>query len=459
MGTTVEVEDCEGVCHRMARALNSGLASDVQLSVAGQLYSVHRLVLSLASDVFQVMLASPNFAESRQSVVTLCENREEGAVFPLLLRYLYTGKLTLSCRYALPLLSLADKYDIRPLRALCCRFMCDRVVVASSLNLLTRWLCYSRSSYQQPLAESCLNFIKWNFECVASSDQFLRLDGETLLCLLRSDDLVVSDETSVYRHVLRWLAHVGDDGETNEDHCDAITLLRHVRFLMMSVSQLMELPSIQSGDDVRAFLIQRMVLASSAQLGFAQRDRPLTAGDERTYGPRLYTDERWCTSLTVDKFDQLPPYCTRTLVFHTPATMADRRSQLEWVVDVYPRGVWLRRAFLIGLQGKVEVPGAVSHDMRVTVAPRRLASCDCLRVRVAVMVVGRGAGPHDRYVHTVVTRCWLFSSSEPVLSFDPVLTKQQLSAEGAPSPLLLGEHRDQLCIRVVIIPMDASTSH
>ena len=51
------------------------------------------------------------------------------------------------------------------------------------------------SSFKQ----ACVNFVKWNFETVATSEQFADFDVEVLLYFLQQDDLVVQDEVSLYK--------------------------------------------------------------------------------------------------------------------------------------------------------------------------------------------------------------------------------------------------------------------
>ena len=51
--------------------------------------------------------------ESREQRIILQEASECVAVFELFLRYLYTGRLRVSHATVLPILALADKYNVR----------------------------------------------------------------------------------------------------------------------------------------------------------------------------------------------------------------------------------------------------------------------------------------------------------------------------------------------------------
>ena len=59
------------------------------------------------------MLSSPNFSDSRQSEVRLQEEPAAAAVFPAMLRFLYSGRITITHATVLPTLVLADKYNIK----------------------------------------------------------------------------------------------------------------------------------------------------------------------------------------------------------------------------------------------------------------------------------------------------------------------------------------------------------
>ena len=55
---------------------------------------------------------------------------------------------------------------------------------------------------------------------------------------------------------------------------------------------------------------------------------------------RLYTTERFCASLSVDHFYELPTYHCRSLLFssqkYIPSYLGE--DQVDWSVDVYPKG-------------------------------------------------------------------------------------------------------------------------
>lgn len=70
------------------------------------------LVLSITFS-WQVMLMNPRWNESREQRIVLQEATECVGVFELFLRYLYTGRLKVSHTTVLPILALADKYNVK----------------------------------------------------------------------------------------------------------------------------------------------------------------------------------------------------------------------------------------------------------------------------------------------------------------------------------------------------------
>ena len=70
------------------------------------------IMLSLWSP-WKVMLMNPRWNESREQRIVLQEATECVEVFELFLRYLYTGRLKVSHTTVLPILALADKYNVK----------------------------------------------------------------------------------------------------------------------------------------------------------------------------------------------------------------------------------------------------------------------------------------------------------------------------------------------------------
>jgi hypothetical protein len=65
------------------------------------------------SFVEQVMLMNPEWSESQESCVVLQETPACAAIFGDFLRYFYTGQIHINHLRVMPILALADKYNVK----------------------------------------------------------------------------------------------------------------------------------------------------------------------------------------------------------------------------------------------------------------------------------------------------------------------------------------------------------
>ena len=78
------------------------------------------------------MLMNPEWNECRESVIELKEDPKCTVVFPQFLKYLYVGKIKISIQTSMPMLALADKYNIKDLTPLCVDYMEKHIGKSSS---------------------------------------------------------------------------------------------------------------------------------------------------------------------------------------------------------------------------------------------------------------------------------------------------------------------------------------
>ncbi|VVD05246.1 unnamed protein product [Leptidea sinapis] len=172
-------------------------------------------------EVGGVMLMNREWSEWRESRVILQETPTAASVFPHFLKYFYTGQIRISYNTVLPVLSLADKYNVK-------------VTLAAKRGHLIAWMQYTMACGHNSVAKECQNFVKWNMEGVWSGTDLSELDDETLLLLLQQSDLVLLNEMKLYRELT--------EGEVKM-HWDTLvtTVLSYIRFPMMCPNQLANL--------------------------------------------------------------------------------------------------------------------------------------------------------------------------------------------------------------------------
>ncbi|VDN15771.1 unnamed protein product [Dibothriocephalus latus] len=99
------------------------------------------------------------------------------------------------------LIVLSQQLEMAQIEAWVVSFMAARL---NSDNLSNNW-GLSELMKSDQLREACLQHIKATFEATVATDFFVQLQPETVLYLLRADDLQVSNEESVLKAIGRWL--------------------------------------------------------------------------------------------------------------------------------------------------------------------------------------------------------------------------------------------------------------
>ncbi|XP_053605812.1 BTB/POZ domain-containing protein 17 [Plodia interpunctella] len=493
----LEVDNSKSVLLKIATLYAEQLMSDLTLQVAGVGYPAHRLILCASSEVFQVMLMNREWSEWRESRIVLQEDPAAAAVFPHFLKYFYTGQIKISYHTVLPVLSLADKYNVKDLVTLCLSFMSTHVAQAAKRGQLIAWMQYTQACSHDDVAKACQNFVKWNFEWVWSDGELEQLEGETLVQLLQQSDLVLHNEMSLYPFVVRWLDKQRErmsESELSEaekkTHWDSLVaaVFSHIRFPMMCPKQLAKLLLCPLTQEHKEFFMERMAIAMSYQSGQYERVSEIqhSEGGRMLFTPRLYTEDTWGSVLAVDNFHSLPCYHTRTFMFSTRRCVADQDSHdklNEWSLDLYPKGVWFRKSLLIVWAGTYDVPEVVLRTVRISVTCQNVAEpahgdYDAepepdVRVKIGILVWGVQKGVE--HVSNVVERVHRFSSQNRVLNIDGALDFDELNTPlyspadadkpaarclkctepcDVPEPRhLMGPNKDQLRIQVVIVPL------
>ena len=87
--------------------------SDVTLKVGGKHYPAHRSFLAASNPYFERMFFGGDWKETKE--VQLEETPGCQDVFPTFLQYFYKGSVSVNRQTVVPLVVLADKYDVKVL--------------------------------------------------------------------------------------------------------------------------------------------------------------------------------------------------------------------------------------------------------------------------------------------------------------------------------------------------------
>jgi len=451
-GNTVNMDNSSEVVTKIAGIYAERLMSDVILVVGDQELAAHRLILCASSEVFQVMLMNDKWTESQEKRIVLTESPVCAAVFEVFLKYLYTGKIKVDYSNVIPLLQLADKYNVKDLLRVGLDFMSRNVAVAAKKNQVVSWYQFTTNCGYKHVSTLCLDYIKWNYETVAKSIDWPNIESSSLVSLLNCSDIVVHDEMIIFNSVQDWLLEQRErmegDGEENiELHLQRLTTatVSYIRFPMLTPSQLADLLLSPLTKQHMVFMLERMSLAMAyhRNRSNAIEDILKLNNGDRLLTPRLYTEDKYCASLAVDYFPQLPMYHCRCLHFSAFESTADHagESQVDWMVDIYPKGVWLQKCFAIFTSGAMkEVPDRVLRTVRVSISTKE--EFEQKRVKIGILVLGSQDGyQHIRHVRTAN---YIFSTNDQIVTFDDLLSFDALNDLKVKSNYLIREGGDSL---------------
>ncbi|VDK69170.1 unnamed protein product [Litomosoides sigmodontis] len=197
-------------------------------------------------------------------------------VFAAFLRFLYCNRILLHPENALPVLILADKYNV--------------------------------NSLKKPLINACIKVLAWHFEEMIVSEEWekewLSVDRDQLVELLKSNDLVLSissNEFRLWEAVQRWLtasSHPERRGSTASPLLASI--IPFIKFPFMTADELTTIversplvdlhPKLFHPQILLAYIFQALPLASRANCKEFSGSQFIL---------RNYTDIRWDRRITV----------------------------------------------------------------------------------------------------------------------------------------------------------------
>ncbi|XP_058825959.1 BTB/POZ domain-containing protein 17 [Topomyia yanbarensis] len=464
----VEMNNSKGVLLKIANLYAEQLMSDVVLVVGSNRYPAHRVILCASSDVFQVMLMNPEWNECRESVIELKEDPMCSMVFPQFLKYLYVGQIKVSLQTVMPMLELADKYNIKDLVELCVDYMLKHVAKAATQGYLVSWFQYTISfgSNHVQLTQALQNFLKWNLDIVSESNDFNELCGLILVRLLQQNDLVVKSEFTLFEYLEKWLLYKKDQLDKEQEMTEEEKLFElvstieavfvHVRFAMMSPPELAKIllrPIMQYHKD---FFVERVAIGMSYHAGEGIQAIRTQENGALQFTPRLYTTDKWGFSMRVPDFEQIENYTNFVGLFFSQNDLSESHEDqsVAWEIEFFPRGVRYNRAKLIGVYNtpvNSEIPESIIRTVRLKVlCQERLEE----EQRFMIGVLISGVQNKITHIRTCHVRTAYFSNEFRVLHIDNLIPYEELQLSAVNlSSHLIGEKRDTIQLQVVIAPL------
>lgn len=282
----------EEIIGSMSKYFNNSEMSDIVLKIGDRRYYAHKFVLGLTSDVFRTMCSQRWELDGACEELEMRECEECMPVFDRFLEFLYCGTVCVDVDSALPLLMLADKYNIQPLKQSFEQYMSEMVNKGSVTGAL-RWLSYSQMSGHTVLQNACIEVLITKMDEVMSSHDFLNLEMNFLHTLLARDDLVVLWEQTILDGVEWWIRFHEEllEGQLQ-------MLLSLIRFPMMTPTQL---HGVETSELYRLHNdIMKPMISAAHRFRSIAAEVHSEAYMEASFRPRNYTHRLWCHFLTVD---------------------------------------------------------------------------------------------------------------------------------------------------------------
>ncbi|XP_017769342.1 PREDICTED: BTB/POZ domain-containing protein 17 isoform X2 [Nicrophorus vespilloides] len=462
----IAVDNSDHVLKIMKNIYHDKRMCDVFLTVGKKEHATHRLILCASSDVFQAMLMKPEWSEWNESRVVLRELPQCEPVFHHFLEYFYTGKIIITHTNVMAILCLADKYIVKSLTWLCIDYMINHIPHASAHNVLFSWLQYTIPCGHMELAEKCLSYIKWNLELVANTPEFSEFEAELFVNLLQQNDIVVYNEMVLYNFVIRWLdlqkIRMQQSGVPRSElqlHMKSLieVAMSYIRFPMMSPRELADLLLSPLIKEHKEFFVERMAMGMMYHSGQVDRLKELCSTDDgrRLLTPRLYTCDSYSAVLIIDNVLSVPSYHTSTFVFSTHMSVAECENDrnYEWMVDLYPKGVWFKQSFLIVWQGTLQVPEQKYEVVRLALTFRgHIGECEDIKVKIGILLYAKQGG--TEHVKRVIERAHYFTAQDRILNIDNFIPFEDMNNTHTPdSKFLVGLNSDQLKFNIIITPL------
>jgi len=195
-----EIDHAAGHLVQVGELFLNDLYSDVTLMVEGQALKAHRAILAAKSEYFRTLLTS-GMKESHSKEVELKETPIEA--FRLLLRYIYTGHMSLAdqdLEVVLDVLGLAHKYCFTELEEPVSKYLCSSLSVGRVIRIFETAALLEIKS----LMESSNNFIDKHIEEVLDHPSYLKLPQHHVTDIISRDWLGVP-EIKIFKAAQKWL--------------------------------------------------------------------------------------------------------------------------------------------------------------------------------------------------------------------------------------------------------------
>ena len=162
-----------------------------------------------------------DLAERDQKVITI--NGVDATSMALVIRYMYTGEVSVTSDTVQNVLSAANLFQLTELRQGCARFMMQKLDMDNCIGIHF----FAQLHECETLEFAAWDMITENFSTVSRSTEFLELSANSLVEIIKYDDINATEE-QVFDTAMRWLKY-----DIDKRKADISTVFEHVRFTLI----------------------------------------------------------------------------------------------------------------------------------------------------------------------------------------------------------------------------------
>lgn len=321
---------------------NQNKLSDITLIVGGHKFFAHKMILIRASDVFERMLMG-DWTDSGKKELELVEEQMCVSVFPRFLKYLYSCNIALNLENSLPVLVLADKYNIMDLQTVCINFACSYIIPKLQLkDVFYVWFQYATKCYHPQLVHSCIKAMAEKMDEIIGSIEWERewigLDKDQLIEFLNCSDLKVKDEYDLWTAAVRWLSSTSFPKRVEQFKDNLKDILPFIRFPMMTAEQIYEVESSLVATEYPDVMYKYFMMAYKYHALPLSMRACVKEFNSQGFLLRNYSDLRWDCRFVVSNFTSCQKGEEKGIRFSTKASSYPSQTW-DWELKVYPKGI------------------------------------------------------------------------------------------------------------------------
>lgn len=325
----------------LERFFNNPLMSDIKLKVDFETFHAHKLVLVRSSEVFERMFSS-DWTDPTKQEVELVEEPECTDIFPEFLRYLYGCHIKLTLENTLPVLMLADKYNVIDLRQVCICFATQNIIPKLPLkDVFHIWYQYATKCYHQRLIRACIIALSPKADDIISqqdwSQEWIALDKHQLIQFLKSSDLAVRNELTLFRALLKWLESPKYPERAKNMEVLLKELVEYIRFPQMTAEQLEHLERLRVVEQYYNLFLPHLLQAYKYNALTLEARANCKDAFSPKFMLRNYTDLRWDKRIVLSEYSKFGKFLEVMPRFSTRSSSYPHTSW-DWEVKIYPKG-------------------------------------------------------------------------------------------------------------------------